>query len=51
MTLLTFEHPGVKAPGTAKMINFFPAEIWAKLTLFVGLFSNKSTEGSLSPTY
>jgi hypothetical protein len=32
----TLEHPGVKAPGTAKMIIFLLAASWAKLTLLVG---------------
>lgn len=49
--ILTFEQPGVKAPGTPKMISFLFADNFAKSTLFVGLSSNKLALGSLSPSY
>ena len=45
----TLEQPGVKAPGTPKMITFLPAVISAILTFVAGVFSYKSTLGSLSP--
>lgn len=46
----TLEHPGVKAPGTAKMIIFFPAASLARLTLVPGEFSQRSIAGRLSPS-
>ena len=42
--------PGVNAPGTPKMTTFLPAQSSAMLTLVPGLFSNRSTEGTASPT-
>lgn len=48
--MCTFEHPGVKAPGTAKITIFFPDAIFARFTLFAGESSKRSTAGSLSPT-
>jgi hypothetical protein len=48
---VTFEHPGVNAPGTPKIMIFFPLEASDKLTLFAGVFSYKSTVGRLSPTF
>lgn len=44
-----FEHPGVKAPGTPKMMNFPLLVSSARLTLVPGSFSNRSTEGTESP--
>lgn len=50
MVLLTLEQPGVKAPGTAKITIFFPLASSARLTLFVGRSSKRSTLGIESPT-
>jgi hypothetical protein len=47
----TFEHPGVKAPGTAKMMTFLLAQRSEMLTLLAGEASKRSTLGTLSPTY
>lgn len=47
---LTLEHPGVKAPGTAKMMTFLPAHRSAMFTLLAGESSNKSMFGTLSPS-
>lgn len=47
---LTFEQPGVKAPGTANITTFFPAHNSAMFTLFAGESSNKSKLGILSPS-
>lgn len=46
----TFEQPGVKAPGTPKIIIFLPAANEDMLTFSAGDASNRSTLGSLSPT-
>jgi hypothetical protein len=46
----TLEQPGVKAPGTAKITTFFPLVRSEMFTLLVGVFSQSSTLGSLSPT-
>ena len=46
----TLLHPGVKAPGTAKRIPFFPANNSLMLTFVPGLPSCNSTEGRVSPT-
>ena len=43
------EHPGVKAPGTPKMINFPFLQDSARLTLLFGFPSYKFTEGIGSP--
>lgn len=48
---LTFEHPGVKAPGTANKTTFLFALNAARFTLLAGESSNTSTLGILSPTY
>lgn len=48
--LITFEQPGVNAPGTANKITFLPAHSSAMFTLFAGESSNKSTLGTLSPS-
>ena len=47
----TLEHPGVKAPGTAKRTPFLLANTSAMFTLSLGLPSNNVTDGSLSPTW
>lgn len=47
---ITFEHPGVKAPGTANTTIFLPVAIFARFTFFVGESSKRSIAGSLSPT-
>jgi len=47
----TFVQPGVKAPGTPKIITFFPFTASAMLTLSPGVPSNKSMLGSFAPTY
>ena len=47
----TLEHPGVKAPGTAKRTPFLLANKSAMFTLSLGLPSNNVTDGSLSPTW
>ena len=47
----TFEHPGVKAPGTANKMPFLPANRSFTLTFDFGLPSCTSTEGSVSPIY
>jgi len=48
---LTFEQPGVNAPGTPKNITFLPFVSSAVFILLAGESSNKSTDGNLSPTY
>lgn len=50
MSEFTFEQPGVNAPGTAKSITVFPLHSSEMLTLLAGVFSNKSTLGTVSPT-
>lgn len=50
MLELTLEQPGVNAPGTAKSITVFPEQSSDMLTLVAGVFSNKSTLGTVSPT-
>lgn len=47
---ITFEHPGVKHPGTPKTITFLPAHKSEMFTLFAGESSNKSAFGILSPS-
>lgn len=47
---VTLEQPGVNAPGTANSITVFPLHNSDRLTLLAGVFSNKSTLGTLSPT-
>lgn len=50
MSFVTFEHPGVNAPGTAKMTTFLPAHKSAMFTRLAGESSYKSMLGTLSPT-
>ena len=47
----TLLHPGVKAPGTAKMTPFLPLNRSAMFTFSPGLFSYTSTDGNASPTF
>jgi len=47
---LTFEQPGVNAPGTAKRMTVFPLHNSDKFTLLAGVFSNRSMLGTESPT-
>lgn len=49
--LLTFEQPGVNAPGTANKTTFLFAHNSAIFILLAGESSNKSTLGTLSPSY
>lgn len=51
MKIYTLEHPGVKAPGTPKIIIFFPFAILARFTLFAGESSKRSIVGSFCPAY
>ena len=46
----TFEHPGVKAPGTANRIPFLPANMSFTSTIIFGLPSCNFTDGRTSPT-
>lgn len=48
--LRTFEHVGVKAPGTPNKMPFLPANKSAMLTLLPGLSSYKVTLGNLVPS-
>ena len=47
----TFEHPGVKAPGTAKRTPFLPANMSFMFTKVFGVPSCSSNEGRTSPIY
>jgi len=49
--LRTLEQPGVKAPGTPKMITFLPLTRSPVLILLAGESSKRSTEGRESPTW
>jgi len=50
MQWLTFEQPGVNAPGTAKSMTVFPLHSSERLTFVAGVFSYKSMLGTVSPT-
>lgn len=49
--LLTLEHPGVKAPGTANSTPVFPLKSSATFTLSPGVLSHTSTLGTGSPAW